>query len=103
MKSAFRNYRALALAIPLMMIPQIAFAAFTGMPWETPVESVTNSIAGPVLKAAMTLFIIGAGIAFARSADAGVQKFTGLIFGGSIAGAVLFMLGFFKIGAGALI
>jgi hypothetical protein len=37
------------------------------------------------------------------SSNAGVQKFAGLIFGGSIAGAVLVFLGIFNIGAGALI
>lgn len=96
-------YRALALSIPMIAVASMAHAAGTGMPWEAPVDSVTSSIAGPVLKGALTLLIISAGITMGMSSNAGVQKFAGLIFGGSIAGAVAFFLGFFNVGAGALI
>lgn len=96
-------YRALALSIPMIAVASMAHAAGTGMPWEAPIESVTSSISGPVLKGALTLLIIGAGIAMANSSNAGVQKFAALIFGGSIAGAFLFFLGFFNVGSGALI
>jgi type IV secretion system protein TrbC len=96
-------YRAAALSIPMIAVASVAHAAGTGMPWEAPVESVSSSIAGPVLKWALTLLIIGAGIAMANSSNAGVQKFAQLIFGGSIAGAAVFFLGMFNVGAGALI
>lgn len=103
MKAFCRSSRALALGIPLVMFASNAFAAGTGMPWEAPIDSVVMSIAGPVLKGALTLLIIGAGIAMANSSNAGVQKFASLIFGGSIAGAVILFLGMFNVGAGALI
>lgn len=96
-------YRAVALSIPMIAVATVSHAAGTGMPWEAPVDSVSSSIAGPVLKAAITLLIIGAGIAMANSSNAGVQKFAQLIFGASIAGAVAFFLGFFNVGSGALI
>jgi type IV secretion system protein TrbC len=96
-------YRAAALSIPMIAVASMAHAAGTGMPWEAPVESVVSSITGPVLKGAMALLIVSAGIAMAMSSNAGVQKFATLIFGGSIAGAFLFFLGFFNVGAGALI
>jgi type IV secretory pathway VirB2 component (pilin) len=103
MKAFYRSSRAMALAIPMMILASNAYAADTGMPWEAPIDLVVGSISGPVLKGAVTLLIIGAGIAMANSSNAGVQKFASLIFGGSIAGAVLLFLGIFNIGAGALI
>lgn len=103
MKAFYRSSRVAALAVPLMILASNAQAAATGMPWENPIEMVVGSISGPVLKGALTLLIIGAGIAMANSSNAGVQKFATLIFGGSIAGAVLIFLGIFNIGAGALI
>jgi type IV secretion system protein TrbC len=103
MKSFCRSSRAAVLAVPLMILATKAHASATGMPWENPLDMVVGSISGPVLKGALTLLIISAGIAMAMSSNAGVQKFAGLIFGGSIAGAVLVFLGIFNIGAGALI
>lgn len=103
MKSFLTSIRPFAGAVPLILLANSALAGGTGMPWEAPAEQVTNSISGPVLQLVMTLLVIGAGVAFARSADAGIQKFAGIIFGGSIAGAFLFFTGLFGIGAGALI
>lgn len=103
MKALYRSSRVAALAVSLMVLASKAHAAATGMPWEAPIDLVVGSISGPVLKGALTLLIIGAGIAMAQSSNAGVQKFAGLIFGGSIAGAVLLFLGVFNIGAGAMI
>jgi len=103
MKAFYRSARVLALSVSMIAVASMAHAAGTGMPWEAPVTSVSSSIAGPVLKGVLTLLIIGAGIAMANSSNAGVQKFASLIFGGSIAGAVAFFLGFFNVGAGALI
>lgn len=103
MKAFYRSSRVSALAATLVILASEAHAAGSGMPWEAPVGMVETSITGPVLKAAVSLLVVGAGIATAMSSSAGVQKFTGLIFGGSIAGAFLMFLGVFNIGAGALI
>ena len=103
MKRVFKTWRPMTLALPAIFAANSAMAAATGMPWEAPIDLVVGSISGPVLKGALTLLIIGAGIAMANSSNAGVQKFATLIFGGSIAGAVLLFLGVFNVGAGALI
>ena len=96
-------YRAAVLSIPMIAVASMAHAAGSGLPWEAPIDSVTASITGPVLKGALTCLIVGSGIAMANSSSAGVQKFAQLIFGASIAGAFAFFLGFFNVGAGALI
>jgi type IV secretion system protein TrbC len=103
MKAFYRSSRVAALASSLVMLASNAHAAGTAMPWEAPLDLVVSSISGPVLKGVLTLLIIGAGITMANSSNAGVQKFAALIFGGSIAGAVLMFLGMFNVGTGALI
>ena len=103
MKAFRRSLRASALATSLMFLAHEAHAAATTMPWETPINTVGNSITGPVLKVVVSLLVVGSGIAMANSSSAGVQSFARLLFGASTAGAVALFLGFFNIGSGALI
>jgi type IV secretory pathway VirB2 component (pilin) len=45
-----------------------AWASSAGMPWETPMTSIVNSVTGPVAKAlgALTLLATGFGVAFSE-------------------------------------
>ena len=103
MKAFYRSSRVATVAASLMILASEAQAASTGMPWENPLSLIEGSITGPVLKVAVSLLVVSAGLAMAMSSSAGIQKFAGLIFGASIAGAFVLFLGMFNIGAGALI
>lgn len=89
---------ALAAAIVLP-----AHAAGSGMPWEGPLDSVLQSIEGPVARILATIVIIltGLGLAFGESGG-GMRKLLQIVFGLSIAfAATSFFLTFFSFGGGA--
>ena len=92
----------LALAITLAAaLP--AHAAGSGMPWEGPLESILESIEGPVAKILATIVIIltGLGLAFGESGG-GMRKLLQIVLGLSIAfAATSFFLSFFSFGGGA--
>ena len=44
--------RAAALATALLIAAAPAYAAGSGMPWETPLQAVVDSVTGPVARAA---------------------------------------------------
>ncbi len=80
-----------------------AFAAGTGMPWETPISQFLNSVTGPVLKAVVICVIMSVGIAFAVSEHGStLRKLLGIAFGVSIAcGAGQWGITFFGFSGGA--
>ena len=85
-----------AIALP-------AHAAGSGMPWEGPLDSILQSIEGPVAKILATIVIIltGLGLAFGESSG-GMRKLLQIVFGLSIAfAATSFFLTFFSFGGGA--
>ncbi len=45
----------------------IVFASGSGMPWESPIQRITDSITGPVAKCIGIIMIIGACFGFAKS------------------------------------
>ena len=86
-----------------LMIAGPAHAAGSGMPWEAPLQSILESIEGPVAKILATIVIIltGLGLAFGESGG-GMRKLLQIVFGLSIAfAATSFFLSFFSFGGGA--
>lgn len=87
----------------LMIIPDLAHAAGSGMPWEGPLEQIVNSITGPVAKAVGTLAVIASGVAIAFSeGGSGVRRFAWAGFGLSVVfAATSFFLPLFGFAGGA--
>ena len=82
-----------------------AYAAGSGMPWEGPLQSILESIEGPVAKILAVIIIIltGLTLAFGESSG-GFRRLIQIVFGLSIAfAASSFFLSFFSFGGGALI
>ncbi|MEN5051392.1 TrbC/VirB2 family protein [Brevundimonas naejangsanensis] len=88
-----------------VMIPVVALAAGSGMPWEEPLQKVLESVQGPVAKIVAVLIIITTGLALAfGETSGGFRKLIQIVFGLSIAfAASSFFLSFFSFGGGALI
>jgi type IV secretory pathway VirB2 component (pilin) len=84
-----------------------AVAGTTGgaaMPWETPLQTVENSLAGPVAKAVgiIAIVVTGLGFAFAEGGST-MRKGIGIVFGLAIAfTATTFISSFFSITSGAV-
>ena len=99
----FRNSRFIALGAVVVCLALPAQAAGSGMPWEGPLQSILESIEGPVAKILATIVIIltGLGLAFGESGG-GMRKLLQIVFGLSIAfAATSFFLSFFSFGGGA--
>ena len=90
-----------------VMLATPAWATTTGgtaMPWEAPLTTVMNSLAGPVAKAVGVIAIVltGLGFAFAEGGSA-MRKGIGIVFGLAIAfTATTFISSFFNLTAGAV-
>jgi len=101
-----RNNRVILLVLlTLILVPTIAMAAGSGMPWEGWLDKVLTSITGPVAKAVGVIAIVGCGLGMAFS-DGGstMRKFMMACLGLSIAfTASSFFLGFLGYGGGAVI
>lgn len=82
-----------------------AYAAGSSMPWEAPLQSVLESIEGPVAKIIAVIVIIVTGLSLAfGDAGGGFRKLIQIVFGLSIAfAASSFFLSFFSFGGGALV
>jgi type IV secretion system protein TrbC len=99
--------RHLAMTAPALAIlaATSARAAGTGMPWEAPLQSVLDSVQGPVAKIMAVIVIIATGLALAfGESSGGFRRLIQIVFGLSIAfAASSFFLSFFSFGGGALI
>lgn len=95
--------RALGVAALVLAIAAPAHAAGSGMPWEGPLDSILQSIEGPVAKIIGTLAIIITGLTLAfGDTGGGFRKLMQIVFGLSIAfTATSFFLSFFSFGGGA--
>jgi type IV secretion system protein VirB2 len=94
----FAGFIVSALAGPVL-------AAGSNMPWEAPLQSILESITGPVAKIAgvIAITVTGLALAFGESSG-GFRKMIQIVFGLSIAfTASSFFLSFFSFGGGALI
>ncbi len=94
---------ALAMAVALTAGP--ANAAGSNMPWEAPLQSILDSIQGPVAKIIAVIIIIVTGLTLAfGDTSGGSRKLIQIVFGLSIAfAASSFFLSFFSFGGGALV
>lgn len=87
----------------LMGAPAHAAGSGTAMPWEGPLDTVMQSLAGPVAKAIGIIAIILTGLGFAFAEGGSVlRKGIGIVFGLAIAfTATTFISTFFGITSGA--
>jgi type IV secretory pathway VirB2 component (pilin) len=102
----FRRYLTGAATFALFAITTApAYAAGSNMPWEAPLQSILESIQGPVAKiiAVMIIIVTGLTLAFGDTSG-GARKMVQIVFGLSIAfAASSFFLSFFSFGGGALV
>ncbi|WP_181298982.1 TrbC/VirB2 family protein [Pseudomonas sp. Q2-TVG4-2] len=91
--------------IPLVAVAMPALAAGSGMPWEGPLQSILDSVQGPVAKIIAVIIIIATGLALAfGDTSGGFRKLIQIVFGLSIAfAASSFFLSFFSFAGGAVI
>lgn len=89
----------------LLWLATSAQAAGSSMPWEAPLQSILQSIEGPVAKIVAVIIIIATGLALAfGDTSGGFRRLIQIVFGLSIAfAASSFFLSFFSFGGGALI
>jgi type IV secretion system protein VirB2 len=90
-------------AVFLAVSPAWAAGAGTAMPWEGPLDTIMQSLSGPVAKAVGIIAIVltGLGFAFAEGGSA-LRKGIGIVFGLAIAfTATTFISTFFNMTAGA--
>ncbi|MFC5386828.1 TrbC/VirB2 family protein [Aquamicrobium segne] len=107
-RRAFRIHRHIATAaaftwVALQTSP--AFASGSSMPWEAPLQSILESIEGPVAKIVAVIIIIVTGLTLAfGDTGGGFRRLIQIVFGISIAfAASSFFLSFFSFGGGVLI
>lgn len=94
-----------ASAVALFALTSPAFAAGSNMPWEAPLQSILESIEGPVARivAVIIIIITGLSLAFGETSG-GFRRLVQIVFGLSIAfAATSFFLTFFSFGGGALV
>ena len=106
-RTSLRRAAFVLVAVLLMAAAAPAFAGTTSgaaMPWETPLQSVSDSLSGPVAKAIgiIAIVVTGLGFAFAEGGSA-MRKGVGIVFGLAIAfTATTFISTFFNITSGAV-
>ncbi|HCU05281.1 MAG TPA: conjugal transfer protein TrbC [Coxiellaceae bacterium] len=87
-----------------LLLAPVTFAAETGLPWESPLEKILNSLTGPVAKilGVIAIVIAGFGIAFGE-AGSGMRRLFQVILGLSIAfTASTMMVSLFGFSGGAV-
>lgn len=86
-----------------MTVP--AHAAGSSMPWEAPLQSILDSIQGPVAKIIAVIIIIATGLTLAfGDTSGGFRRLIQIVFGLSIAfAASSFFLSFFSFSGGAVL
>jgi type IV secretion system protein TrbC len=90
--------------LPLGMIGT-AQAAGSNMPWEAPLQSVLESIEGPVARVVAVIVIVVTGLTLAfGDSGGGFRRLVQIVFGLSIAfAASSFFLSFFSFAGGAVV
>ncbi|MCY1293363.1 TrbC/VIRB2 family protein [compost metagenome] len=80
-------------------------AAGSGMPWEGPLQSILDSVQGPVARIIAVIIIITTGLTLAfGDTSGGFRKLIQIVFGLSIAfAASSFFLSFFSFAGGAVV
>ena len=73
-------------AITLFLLPAPAFAAATGLPWETALETVVNSLQGPIVTLGAAAAVTVAGLTYAfGEAGSMMRRSVGIVGGLAIA------------------
>ena len=92
-------------AIAALLATTPAYASGSSMPWETPLNSILESIEGPVAKIIAVMVIITTGLSLAfGDTSGGFRRLIQIVFGLSIAfAASSFFLSFFSFSGGALV
>ncbi|WP_261540459.1 TrbC/VirB2 family protein [Burkholderia multivorans] len=98
-------HHGLLLAAVMLMTAGTAKAAGSSMPWEGPLQSILDSIQGPVARIVAVIIIIATGLALAfGDTSGGFRKLIQIVFGLSIAfAASSFFLSFFSFSGGAVV
>ncbi|SDA68819.1 type IV secretion system protein VirB2 [Pseudomonas sp. NFPP33] len=96
---------ALMLGSLLLGVSLPVLAAGSGMPWEGPLQSILDSVQGPVARIIAVIIIITTGLTLAfGDTSGGFRKLIQIVFGLSIAfAASSFFLSFFSFAGGAVI
>jgi len=94
-----------SFAVTSLVMAPAAHASGSSMPWEAPLQSILQSIEGPVAKIIAVIVIISTGLALAfGDTSGGFRRLIQIVFGLSIAfAASSFFLSFFSFGGGALV
>lgn len=81
------------------------YAAGANMPWEAPLQSILDSVQGPVAKIVAVIIIIVTGLSLAfGDTSGGFRRLIQIVFGLSIAfAASSFFLTFFSFAGGAVV
>lgn len=92
-------------ALMLFALAGPARAAGSNMPWEAPLQSILDSIQGPVARIVAVIIIIATGLTLAfGDTSGGFRKLVQIVFGLSIAfAASSFFLAFFSFSGGAVL
>jgi type IV secretion system protein VirB2 len=101
----FPLWIALLLVFSFLMLALPAHAAGSNMPWEAPLQSILDSIQGPVARIVAVIIIIATGLTLAfGDTSGGFRKLVQIVFGLSIAfAASSFFLSFFSFSGGAVL
>ena len=93
------------VAFTTLALTSASHAAGSSMPWEAPLQSILESIEGPVAKIIAVIIIIITGLTLAfGDTSGGFRRLIQIVFGLSIAfAASSFFLSFFSFGGGAVI
>ncbi|WP_281927959.1 TrbC/VirB2 family protein [Roseibium album] len=108
-RTILRVRRPIATAVVVAYVSVLsisaAHAAGSSMPWEAPLQSILESIEGPVAKIVAVIIIIVTGLSLAfGDTSGGFRRLIQIVFGLSIAfAASSFFLSFFSFGGGALV
>ncbi|MCP3055736.1 TrbC/VirB2 family protein [Aurantimonas marianensis] len=106
LRNAYHRLAAAAsVALIALMTTPAAHASGSSMPWEAPLQSILESIEGPVAKILAVIIIIITGLTLAfGDTSGGFRRLIQIVFGLSIAfAASSFFLSFFSFGGGALV
>jgi type IV secretion system protein VirB2 len=100
-----QTIRRASLSAAAMLYAMPAWAGGSGMPWETPLQSIVDSVQGPVAKVIGVIIIVITGLTLAfGDTSGGFRKLIQIVFGLSVAfAASSFFLSFFSFGGGALV
>ena len=96
---------AAAVTYATLILTPAAHASGSSMPWEAPLQSILQSIEGPVAKIVAVIIIIVTGLTLAfGDTSGGFRRLIQIVFGLSIAfAASSFFLSFFSFGGGAMV